>query len=247
MTLASKPGQCLELPVTLGFDHISTLINTDVGHYMNPLETIILALGSNVILLTVLGFLARSLFSQYLAKDLKQFETNLTQRTQLAAEELRHQLGMAAHEHHVRFSKLHERQAQIIEDVYARILDFEDASAALALANNDTPENLLEFSLRRAEDSRSELAQYIRQHEILLPEDTIAQLHTILNRVNRLLSACSYNLMDKKLADVVEGGGYFPEHKEAWSAVHQYLDHEAPLVRKSLESEFRKRLGAAPQ
>lgn len=214
---------------------------------MNPLETILLAFGGNAILLTVLGFLARSLLSQYLAKDLKQFETSLTQRTQLASEELKHRLGMAAHEHHVRFSKLHERQAQVIEDVYARILDFEDASAVLALANNGTPENLLELSLRRAEDARSELAQYIRRHEIFLPEDIAAQLHTVLERVNGLLSACSYNLMDKKLADIVEGGGYFPEHKKAWSAVHQYLDHEAPLVRKSLESEFRKRLGAAPQ
>lgn len=212
---------------------------------MNPWETVLLVFGGNAALLVVLGVLARSLLSQYLAKDLKQFETDLTQRTQLAAEELKHRLGITAHEHHVRFSRLHERQAQVIEDVYARVLEFEDASAALTLASNTTPENLLEFALRRAEDARRELAQHIRQHEIFLPEDTSAQLHVLLDRVNTLLSACSFNLMGKQLADTGHGD-YFPEHKEAWSSVHQYLEHEAPAVRKSLESEFRKRLGTMP-
>jgi len=213
---------------------------------MSPWETVFLAFGGNAVLLVVLGFLARSLLSQYLAKDLKRFETELSQRTALAAEELKHRLDIAAHEHHVRFSKLHERQAQVIEDVYSRILDFEDASAALTLASNSTPENLLEFALRRAEDAGRELAQYIRRHEIFIPEETSTELHALLDRVNALLSACSFNLLDKKLADTSQVE-YFPEHKEAWSSVHAYLEHEAPVVRKSLEAEFRRRLGAAEQ
>jgi hypothetical protein len=149
---------------------------------------------------------------------------------------------MAAYEHNVRFSKLHERQAQVIEDVYVRILEFEDASATLALTSNDTPESLLEFALRRGEDARRELAEFARRHEIFLPESISAQLYSLLDRVNTLLSACSYNLMDKKLADM-DQGDHFPEHKEAWSSVHKYLEHDAPVVRKSLESEFRKYLG----
>lgn len=213
---------------------------------MSPSETVLLALGGNAALLTALGFLARSLLSQYLARDLKQFEVKLTQQSQLAAEELKHRLGISALEHQVRFSKLHARQAQIIEEAFARILDFEDASEVLALANNDMPEHLLEPALHRAEDARNELARYIRRHEIFLPEETTTQIHNLVDRVNALLSACSFNLIDKTFAgDGLEFGGYFPEHKEAWSAVHQYLKHEAPSVRKSLESEFRKHLGTS--
>ena len=213
---------------------------------MTPWESILLALGGNAALLVVLGLLARSLLSQYLAKDLKRFETELSQRTQLAAEELKHRLGLAAHEHHVRFSKLHERQAQVIEEIYSRVLDFEEASAALSLAGNTTPEHLLEFALRRGEDARRELAQHIRRNEIFLPESTSAQLHSLLDQVNELLAACSFNLLDKKLAT----GGQpevFPEHKEAWTSVHRYLEHEAPVVRRALEAEFRKHLGSAAQ
>jgi hypothetical protein len=210
---------------------------------MTPLDTILVAFGGNAVLLVVLGFLARSMFSQLLAKDLKQFETKLSQASATAAEELKHRLSLFAHEHNVRFSRLHEKQAQVLEEIYARLLDFEDASEAMTLATNSTPENLLEFALRRAEDAGRELAQYIRKHEIYLPSEVSAQLQALLGRVTSLLSSCSVNLLSKKLA--INGKPeLFPETKEAWVAVHRYLEHEAPEVRHALEADFRKRLGA---
>jgi hypothetical protein len=213
---------------------------------MTPLEVVLVTFGGNAILLAVLGFLARSLISQLLAKDLRQFETKLSQASVVAAEELKHRFSMIAHEHNVRFSRLHEKQAQVLEEIYAKLLDFEDASAAMTLANNDTPENLLEFALRRAEDAGRELAQYIRKHEIYLPVAVSAQLQVLLDRVTSLLSSCSFNLLSKKLANDGKPE-LFPETKEAWTAVHQYLEHEAPLVRRALEADFRKRLGAEAQ
>ena len=213
---------------------------------MSPLEALVLGVGGNAVLLAVLGLLARSLMSQLLAKDLKRFETELSHRTTLATEELKHRLGLAAQEHHVRFTKLHERQANVIEEIYTRILDFEDASAALTLANNDTPENLMEFALRRAEDAGRELSQYIRRHEIFLSVSTSIQLHALLEKVETLLSGCSFNLVGKKLRNSGKDD-LFPETKDAWTAVHRYLEEEAPLVRKALEMEFRKHLGAASE
>jgi hypothetical protein len=210
---------------------------------MSPWETILLAFGGNAILLAILGWLARSLLSQFLAKDLHNFESDLSLRTELATAELKQRLGMAAHEHNVRFTKLHERQSQVVEKIYDLILDFEDASAALALGSNDIARDLLSSALNRAEDARRSLSEYIRRHEIFIPEETSIQLQALLKRVNDLLSSCSHNLLDRMLADL-GNDEYFPDDKEAWSAVHRYLENEAPLVRKSLEQEFRKHLGA---
>jgi hypothetical protein len=210
---------------------------------MTTLETVLAVFGGNAILIAVLGFFIKSLISQLLAKDFKLFETKLLQTAAVAAEELKHRLSLFAHERNVRFSRLHEKQSEVLEEIYAKLLDFEDASAALTLASNETPENLLEFALRRAEDSGSELAHYIRKREIYLPAALSAQLHDLLNRVTTLLSNCSFNLLSKKLA----GDGrpeLFPETREEWTAVHQYLEHEAPEVRRALESDFRRRLGA---
>jgi len=210
---------------------------------MTPLEAVIVAFGGNLVLLAVLGFLARSLLSQLLAKDLKHFETKLSQASAVAAEELKHHLSLVAHEHNVRFSRLHEKQAQVLENIYAKLLDFEDASSAMALADNDTPEHLLEFSLRRAEDAGRELAQYIRRHEIFLPAEVSQQLQALQDRVTSLLSTCSFNLVSKMLANDGKPE-LFPETREAWAEVHLYLEHEAPDVRRTLEADFRKRLGA---
>ena len=44
---------------------------------MTPWQSILLALGGNAALLLVLGFLARSLGSQLLAKDLEKFKAQL--------------------------------------------------------------------------------------------------------------------------------------------------------------------------
>jgi hypothetical protein len=213
---------------------------------MTPMELVLIAFGGNVMLLAVLGYLAKSLMSQLLAKDLKHFETKLSQASAVAAEELKHSLSLVAHEHHVRFSHLHDKQAIVLEDIYAKLLEFEDASAALTLANNDTPENLMEFALNRAQDAGRELAQYIRKKEIYLPAAVSTQLHSLLDRVNSLLSSCSFNLLSKKLASDGKPD-LFPEAKQAWTTVHQYLEHEAPSLRHSLESDFRKRLGAEVQ
>ena len=222
-----------DLGMSLSFDRLQ----------MTPLGALLLAFGGNAVLLAVLGYLARSLLSQMLAKDLKQFEARLSQASASAAEELKHRLSLVAHEHSVRFSRLHDKQAQVLEEIFSKLLVFEDASATLALADNSTPEHLLEFGLRRAEDAGRNLAQFIRRHEIYLPVDTSRQLQALLDKVTSLLSSCSFNLVGKKL----ESSGrddLFPESKDAWNSVHSYLEHEAPAVRKAVEKDFRKRLGA---
>ena len=209
---------------------------------MTTTEAVLFAFGGTTGLLCILGYLARSLLSQLLAKDLKKFELQLTQASAAAAEELKHRLTLVAHEHHVRFTRLHEKQAQVLEEIYAKLLEFEDASAAMSLADNNTPEQLVEFPLRMAEDAGRELAQYIRKNEIYLPSELSVQLHEIMNRINSLLGDCSFNLLSKMLANDGQAE-IFPEAKESWASVHSYLEDKAPEVRKALESDFRKRLG----
>ena len=209
---------------------------------MNNIEAVLLAFGGSTALIALLAFLARSLLSQLLAKDLKLFEAKLVQASATATEELKHQLSLVAHEHHIRFNRLHDKQAEVLEGIYAKLLDFEDASSAMTLADNSTPEHLMEFSLRRAEDAGRELAQYIRTHQLYLPADTSSQLQKLLDRVTSLLSSCSFNLVGKKLQNSGRSD-LFPESKDAWTAVHKYLELEAPVVRREVEAEFRKHLG----
>lgn len=107
---------------------------------MSPLDEILVAFGGNAILLVVLGFLARSLIQTWLAKDLKKFEADLqnTAASQLellrhdlksqgetSIEQLKSRLQQATTEHQVRFAKLHEKRASVIEDLDARLYRLE--------------------------------------------------------------------------------------------------------------------------
>ena len=70
---------------------------------MEPWKALIVAFGGNVTLLFLLGYFGRSVVSQVLAKDIEKFKADLQ---------------LAAVEHQVRFTKLHERRTEILVELY---------------------------------------------------------------------------------------------------------------------------------
>lgn len=66
-------------------------------------QSLLVAFGGNAAVLLVLGFLGRSLMSSVLAKDIEKFKADL---------------HVAAIEHEVRFSKLHEKRAEVLAELY---------------------------------------------------------------------------------------------------------------------------------
>lgn len=85
----------------------------------------ILALGGNAALLAVLGWLAKSLLSNLLAKDVKRYELELKAQTDLALERFKSEQQLRAGEHQVRFSRLHEKRAELIAALYKAVVEFE--------------------------------------------------------------------------------------------------------------------------
>lgn len=76
---------------------------------MDPWQAVLIAFGGNAALLAVLGWLARSLGAQFLAKDLEARKAELSAAAATTSERFKHELALVAHEHQVRFSKLHEQ------------------------------------------------------------------------------------------------------------------------------------------
>ena len=94
---------------------------------MDIWQSLLLALGGNATLLLLLGWLARSFGSQLLAKDLEQFKAGLASASSEASERLKHELQMNSIEHEVRFSKLHERRAEVIASLYTLLVEVQCA------------------------------------------------------------------------------------------------------------------------
>jgi hypothetical protein len=95
-----------------------------------------IALGGNAAFLLVVAFLGKGLVSQWLEKDLQRFKDQLASdsareleglKSQLSLtanselERLRGDLALAASEHSIMLSRLQERRAQVIGDLYSKI------------------------------------------------------------------------------------------------------------------------------
>jgi hypothetical protein len=128
---------------------------------MNPWREILLALGGNATLLLVLAFLSRSLLQTWLTKDIKKFETDLKGKADselerlkaelkaegdVSIEQLKGRLQLAATEHEVRFSNLHQKRAEVIADLYQRLVKVSLAGERfvyqLSLSNEEYLETL---------------------------------------------------------------------------------------------------------
>lgn len=73
-------------------------------------QTFLLAFGGNAVLLVILGWLAKSIVTNLIAKDLKGFKNELKLKTI---------------EHQSKFQGLHEKRAQVLAEFYKAIIAFD--------------------------------------------------------------------------------------------------------------------------
>ncbi len=82
------------------------------------LNEIIKYLGGTALVLAAIGWLVRSLISQFLSKDIEAYKEKLSSQTQVKMEQLKSELSIAAQTQQIKFSRLHEKQAEAIETLY---------------------------------------------------------------------------------------------------------------------------------
>ena len=96
------------------------------------LETALVALGGSAMLVAAVAWLARSIIDQFLSKDLERFKSELASASSLSAERTRHELALAAQEKGLLLTKLHEKRAQVIAELYGLLVEAQWASQDFA-------------------------------------------------------------------------------------------------------------------
>ena len=79
-------------------------------------------LGGFGMLVFALSWLARTLVSYFLSKDVEKYKASLRTETDIELERLRAQLQIENFRRQIRFSKLHEKQAEVLAQLYSLIL-----------------------------------------------------------------------------------------------------------------------------
>ena len=193
-------------------------------------------------MLLALGWLARSFGSQLLAKDLEKFKASLSSASSEASERLKHQLQLVAHEHQVRFSKLHERRAEVISSLYELLVEAQWAGQSFVSVFEMNGEPPKSEKYVTAMNAFAEFFRAFDKKRIFLPEELCQQLDNfLLGMRKRVIHFGAYVPTDKYAPDHV-----VKQKVEAWSAASDYFNTELPAARKALEKELRIMLAGSP-
>jgi hypothetical protein len=187
-------------------------------------QSLLVAFGGNAALLLVVGFLGRSLMATILAKDLEKFKADLQ---------------VAAVEHQVRFSKLHEKRAQVLADLYTLLVvaTWEATNFANPMEWAGEPDKKTQYV--SAINAIKEYFRFFDQHRIWLPADLCGPLEDFA----------------KQLRTPAIGFGVYLEYEhpnertakqkfEAWNKAWEAVQTDIPKLRTAIEARFRTLLGA---
>ncbi|WP_310462815.1 hypothetical protein [Sphaerotilus sp.] len=209
---------------------------------METWQTILLAIGGNTAVLAVLGFLGKSLLEKLVARDTKRFESDLKAKSDAAIEHLKGELQLKAVEHKERFSRLHEKRATVIAELYGCLVEMlSEAESFFSLVEWEGESNKAEKH-RVAMSKLVEFFRFFDKNRIYLPEELCESLENLAMKVHsHIISFGVYaRYREEGLNDHIR------ENKEkAWNAGWDAIKNEAPKARKLLEERFRDLLGAS--
>jgi len=209
---------------------------------MEVWQTIILALGGNAALLAVLGWLSKSFVSQLLAKDIEGFKQSLRSESEAALKKLSHDLEKSAIEHRVRFSKLHEKRAEVIAELYGLLVQAYWDISSFASPMEWAGEPNKQEKYVTAMNASAGFYRYFEKHKIYLPKELCAQINEFAQEMRS--KAIGFGVYVKYDDDAMNDRTYEQKH-EKWTEAWDYFDKQAPVARAALENELRNILGGA--
>jgi hypothetical protein len=150
------------------------------------------SLGMFLIASGVLAFLIRSFFSHQLQKDIERFKAELQQKSQLEIEQFKSALELTAFEHQTRFIKLHEKRANIIGEMYGKMVELYEAASIFVRSFqsvNTTRKQEFQKELWRSTD---EFKSYFNKHRIYFNEDVCKVIESLNDKLSEACSALAF-------------------------------------------------------
>jgi DNA-directed RNA polymerase subunit F len=189
---------------------------------MSIFEIILASIGGTAVLFTAVGWLVKSIISQFLEKDLERFKADLAR---------------SAYEHQITFGKLHEKRAEIIADLYAKIVALQNSVEVfvrnvIGVTPKKNEENLK--TIWKAADSFKDC---YRKNKIYFSEDVCELIEDLNTNLSSPVSELSMHLEMLGNSDQIE------LVYQAWEKAEQKISDKAEIIRREIETEFRKILG----
>ncbi len=192
-------------------------------------QELIKLLGGFAVLVGALAWLTKSIITHFLDRDVEKYKSRLASESARELEHFKNELQLAAKEHEVRFSKLHEKRAEIITDLHAQLHEAHLSVRVLELRIKDGDNDVtLEQAAKTAYEMCSNALAFFSKNRLYLSKELSDLIHRTLSTMDIASSSYPY------------AGDIRTRGLELWNQQSQQIS----LIMSRLEQEFRVMLGS---
>jgi len=228
------------------------------------ITAISVAIGGSAVLLAVLGWLARSLIVHLLAKDIETFKanlqlesqrelaqlkssldkdieafkTNLQLESQRELTHLKSTLELSAFEHQTRFSRLHEKRAEIIGNLYGKTVDLHKSVSDFVSWFPSVDDQTKEKKLQLLWNTVDIFVEYFEKHAIYFDRDSCESIVRLKEKLSKACSHLAFFVREREAIALDDD-----QLLEEWNNAMSILEQEIPVIKNALEESFRGLLG----
>jgi hypothetical protein len=182
------------------------------------------------------SWLARTVMVHWLDGRLDAHKVAIERQNEVELERLKAQLQVAAAAQEAKFTRLHERQAEVISEVFARLERMHLAFRRWVAITRPIDASI-KNQAREASDAYNKFVDYYYENAIWLDGNTTRVVNSIIED----LWAVSVDMT----FDVNENG--FPRDRKALRTAHKRVTERIPAVRNVLDDQLRRILGVVPE
>jgi hypothetical protein len=182
----------------------------------------------------IIGYVARMIFQHYLARDIEQYKANLKLEHTKAIETMKSDMQRAAYEHQVRFSKLHERRAEVIAELYRLLVKLLTSTQKFVEGPKPKGYSPTQQDMHELTRLGNKTMEYYLQHRLYLDTDLAVMVGDYLKKALNIFA--KYLMSQDASQDHRQRGEYLVQ-------VVGEVEGELQTLLRNIEGKFQHILG----
>lgn len=187
-----------------------------------------------IVLVSALGWLGRKIAERWFLKNLEKYKAKLQMENAKELERLRTDLGLESLKQQIQFSTLHSKRAEVIEELYKRIVAAEKDFYSLTSIVEFEGEPSREEKAQQAHKSGLALQTYMNDYRIYFGKE----LGESFNKYSEGL----FEVFAKFQLSSQEPVGSDLKYKN-WTESYKQLADHVSSIKQRIEDDFRKLIG----
>jgi hypothetical protein len=207
-------------------------------NWQDVITNLAVVTGGGTVLVGASAWLMKTVITHKLTTEADTFKNRMKADADIEIERLKSSLQIVATEHQVRFTKLHERRAEIIADLYKKLIDLHRHAEFFVVTRENNPDPAKDAEFRKLQQEMGDFQKFYQEHQIYLPLDVCTSLEGLVGEITgNVWTAGIFGRIEYPNEPVLR------QSEDAFTKGYAAFGEKIPAARKSLENEFRKMLG----